>query len=451
MFAFKWSELTQIMQAQSFGSAPAEEISQIAVDSRKVEKGQLFFALKGEKVDGHQFVASAQAKGAVGAVVEKIPPEWPLDFPLLLVQDTLQALQNLAQANRQRAKIPVIAVTGSSGKTSTKDLLASILSVKQEVLKTHGNYNNELGLPLTLLELKPEHQFAVVEMGMRGLGEIDFLCRIACPTHGIITNIGKAHLELLGSQAKIAQAKCELLLHLSPEGAAVLPGDNADVQKYAQNFSGSKLFVGTDLIARNIRSEENGQRFEAVTPEGTAEIFLPVPGRHNVLNALSALGMALKLGISWQEIQLGLSNCSLSGKRLEIIQLKGLTLINDTYNANTDSMRAALQVLAEMGEKHQRTIAALGDMLELGECTQEEHQAIGRLVSELKINILLAVGELGRQIGQGVQGATEVYYFPDSQAAAEFAVGFCRAGDLLLAKASRAMQMEKIIEKFMNS
>ncbi len=450
MFAFKWMELAQIMQAEPRGQIPTAEIVQIATDSRKIEKGQLFFALKGENSDGHQFVASAQAKGAIGAVVEEIKPDWSADFPLLVVQDSLAALQSLAHANRQRANIPVIAVTGSSGKTSTKDLLASILAVRQEVLKTQGNYNNELGLPLTLLALEPKHQVAVVEMGMRGLGEIDFLCRIACPTHGIITNIGKAHLELLGSQAKIAQAKCELLSHLSAEGAAVLPGDNAEVQKYARNFSGGKLFLGSDLIAQEVRSESNGQRFKAVTPWGEAEIFLSVPGQHNVKNALAALGMALKLGISWQEIKTGLSNCSLSGKRLEIVQVKGLTLINDTYNANTDSMRAALQVLAEMGVNHQRKIAALGDMLELGTKTQEEHQAIGRLVSELKIEVLLAVGELGRQIGQEAEKTTEVYYFPDSQAAAEFAVGFCREGDLLLAKASRALQMEKIIEKLTN-
>ncbi|MBC7325502.1 MAG: UDP-N-acetylmuramoyl-tripeptide--D-alanyl-D-alanine ligase, partial [Moorella sp. (in: Bacteria)] len=278
--------------------------------------------------------------------------------------------------NREHYAVPVVAVTGSSGKTTTKDMIAGVLSAAFPTLKTPGNLNNEIGLPLTLLELDGRHRAAVVEMAMRGPGEIDYLCRLARPTAGVITNIGEAHFERLGSLEKIAQAKGELLEHIDRAGFALLNAHSPHIREQAARCRGKVYFFGlaegVDIRALNIRPEGRTTRFEVELPGARFEVHLPLPGRHNVLNALAAAGVGWALDLSVEQVKKGLERIALSGMRVEITEHKGVTVINDAYNANPSSMRAALDVLAQVAGPR-RKIAVLGNMLELGELAGAGH------------------------------------------------------------------------------
>lgn len=455
MFPFKWKKIAVTLDAEVKGRLPEQNIVKCAIDSRKVKAGELFFALKGENFDAHQFVEDVFKKGAVGAVVEKILPHWDKDFPLLIVKDTLKALQSLAAKNRLRSKAPVIAVTGSSGKTSTKDLIFAVLSQEKNTLKTLGNYNNEVGLPLTLLDIEEKHEAIVVEMGMRGLGQIKALCEIARPNIGVITNIGKAHLELLKSVENIARAKGELLDFIPSEGFALVHGDSPFISNEVRKCKGKVLFFGQgnnfDIYPKEIISRDKGNSFKVATPRGEFEAFLPLLGRHNIINSLAAIGIGLELGISIAKIVKGLSSVELSKMRLEIIEKKGISFINDAYNANFDSMKVGLEVLEDVAQNKKRKIAVLGDMLELGENTSEEHSNIGVFVASKKVDYLVTVGNLALHIANGAQKAgleeSKIKSYNNLDEAIEDLRGYLKEGDVLLAKGSRAMQMEKIVEQ----
>ena len=452
MLTYEIQEIAKVIGGQLLQGDPHTSIKGICTDSRKAKGGEIFVALQGQQ-DGHNFIAKALDQGVTALLVSQNITTLPAEVPVVLVADTLAALQQLASDNRSRLNIPVVAVTGSNGKTSTKDMLAAVLSTRFNTLKTEGNFNNELGLPLTLLNLTESHQAAVVEMGMRGLGEIHFLAEIAKPTAAVITNIGEAHLERLGSVRNIAMAKTEVLEHITPEGFAVLNADSPFIRELAERCQGQVIFYSVvgdaELKASNIRPDGNGVRYELVYPGGFQEIYLPVPGSHNVMNSLAAVGVGLQLGLSIAEIEQGLRNVALTHSRLEILQANGINIINDTYNANPSSTKAALQVLKETAAG--RKIAVLGDMYELGEREQVGHQEVGEAAAAIAVDALLAVGNLGQWIAQGglMAGLPQdrvVQCENNAQAVAELQK-IVKPGDTLLIKGSRGMRMEEIVKE----
>ncbi|NTW05688.1 MAG: UDP-N-acetylmuramoyl-tripeptide--D-alanyl-D-alanine ligase [Peptococcaceae bacterium] len=447
--------LEQISGAISASKVIAGEnvfFNSIAIDSRKAKEGDLFFALVGDKANGHQFINKALEAGAKGVVVsEEIREDISAGVAVFFVKDTLIALQSLAAYNRSLSGAMLIAVTGSSGKTSTKDLIYSVLSGKFRTLKTQGNFNNELGLPLTLLGLDEGHQVAVVEMGMRGNKEIDFLANIALPNGAVITNIGQAHIELLGSVDNIAKAKGELLEHIPEQGFGILYGDSPFIEREANRCKGKVILYGEkpeyDLYLGEVIPEKLGYRFSVDFEDSTEEFYLPLPGKHNVINSLAAIGVGHELGMSYQEIRDSLSRAKLSGMRMEVIEADGIKIINDAYNANPDSTRAAIYSLLDM--EGIRKIAVLGDMLELGDISIAAHKELGTEVNSSEVDILVAVGEMGRYIGMGAQGAgfpsEDIYYFKTALEAGEGLKEIFTGGDVILVKGSRGMKMEGFI------
>ncbi|MBZ4654713.1 MAG: UDP-N-acetylmuramoylalanyl-D-glutamyl-2,6-diaminopimelate/D-alanyl-D-alanyl ligase [Peptococcaceae bacterium] len=458
MYGLSLAKIAKIVQGVPLGGNQSVEPGGASIDTRKLKQGELFFALKGEKVDGHNFLAQAREQGAAGAVVNYRPRDFnDPEFPLIQVENTVKALQQLAVHVRKAFDGPVVGVTGSTGKTTTKDMVASVLAQKGEVLKTAGNYNNELGLPLTILSLEPSHWAMVIEMGMRGLGEIDFLCCISEPTHGIITNIGHTHQELLGTQEKIAQAKAELISHIPAQGGMMLNIDDKEILKpWLTNVRSPLLWYGLDPACHIWGdSMENlgkdGIKFTIHTQEGPGvDVTLPVPGKHNVLNSLAAAGIARQLGLSWQEIKEGLENTRLSHMRLEFINIpeKGIQVINDAYNANPSSMAAALEVL-KSAAGNGRAIAVLGDMYELGDYAEEGHLRVGHRANELDVAYLITVGSLGSMIARGAQEAGmnpgKIRTCQNNAEALSYLRDILKAGDVVLIKGSRAVRMEEIV------
>ncbi|WP_027366042.1 UDP-N-acetylmuramoyl-tripeptide--D-alanyl-D-alanine ligase [Desulfotruncus alcoholivorax] len=428
-------------------------LSRVCTDTRQIQKGDLFFALLGEKFDAHDFIDQA-INGGAGALVISRKVTVPEGVPVIQVRDTLVGLQELAAYNRRQFNVPVVGITGSSGKTTTKDMVAAILGTRYKVLKTKGNFNNEIGLPLTLLDFSDQHDVAVVEMAMRGPGEIDSLCRLARPTCAIINNIGVAHLERLGSEANIARAKGEILDHISPTGFALLPGDSEPAREQASRCYGKVLYFGFDqnfdIYAEDIHPEAGGNRFTAVMGNNRCNIFLPLPGLHNVMNALAAVGTGLLLGLTPGEIEKGLAGVALSGMRTEIINQAGYTIVNDAYNANPDSAVAALQALEELAGDR-RKVAVLGDMLELGTGAVAGHLRVGAAAVRHGVKLLVTVGELAEQIAEGAlqagkNTAMQIFSCAEKPEALKVLRRELRSGDMVLVKGSRGMRMEEIVK-----
>jgi len=431
-------------------------VTRVSTDTRQVLPGDLFFALRGDNFDAHNFVDQAVAGGA-GALVVSRDVQVPAQVPVIKVNDTLLGLQALAAYHRRQYNIPVVGITGSSGKTTTKDMIASVLASSWPVLKTKGNFNNEIGLPLTLLDLAEQHRAAVVEMAMRGPWEIHALCQIARPTCAVITNIGTAHLERLGSVANIAQAKGELLEHIPAEGFAQLPGDSQLAREQARRCHGQVLFFGLepglDIYAQEVRREGAGNRFTVVMGNIRQEVYLPLPGQHNIQNALAAFGVGILLGVQPEQAAAGLAQVTLSAMRMDIkeatINGGAVTIINDVYNANPDSTCAALQSLAEIAGGRRRAVAVLGDMLELGSGAVDGHRRVGSAAVRHQVAQLITVGQLSRETAQGVQLAGGVpgglVSCLSNAEALEVLKGVLQPGDVLLVKGSRGMQMEEII------
>ncbi len=426
----------------------ANRIAGFSIDTRALKQGELFFALKGER-DGHEFLVQAYEKGASGAVVSAFRSDIPL--PQIIVADTLQSLQLLAKKQLEKLAIPVVAVTGSNGKTTTKDMIAAILSTKYRTLKTEGNFNNEIGLPLTLLQLNPDHQAVVVEMAMRGRNQIRALTKIARPDIGVITNIAATHLELLGSMANIAAAKGELLTGLSADGTAVLNGDDSWCRALGKQFKGKVIYFGLDEgnEIRAVNIERRGwQMYFFVPALGGQEFQLPLPGLHNVRNALAALAVGSLLAVPGQLLVNGLKNLSLSSMRLEMVRgVKGTKIINDAYNANPSSTIASLKILKEVAAG--RSLAVLGDMFELGDYAVNGHKEVGRQAVELGLDYLVTVGDLAGIIGEEAlrQGMAKekVSHFQDTEQALRAVKAILRQGDTVLVKGSRGMKMEVIV------
>ncbi|MCG0276990.1 MAG: UDP-N-acetylmuramoyl-tripeptide--D-alanyl-D-alanine ligase [Thermanaeromonas sp.] len=454
MISFSVGDLCRVLGGELLLGEPDVKVQGISTDSRQIRGGEVFFALKGERFDGHDFVGEALAKGAVAAVVDR-RVEGIGRGGLILVRDTLKALQDLALYHRQTVfKGELIGVTGSCGKTTTKNLLARVLEAKFKVWKNPGNFNNEIGLPLTLLNLKPDHQVVVVEMGMRGKGEIASLCRIARPTVGVITNIGTAHLGRLGSVENIARAKRELLEALPEGGLAVLNGDDPWCRRLAEGLPVRTVFYGFEngatVQARDMATRGlEGVEFVARFPEKEAKVHLPVPGKHNVLNSLAALTVGYILGVNIDDMVTRLQEWPVESLRQEVLPgPRGSVIYNDTYNANPESVVAALEVLKELPG---RKIAVLGDMLELGEEGPELHRKVGRRAAEAGVAVLVTVGELAREIATGAIASgmpkEQVFSFLHPSEAGRFLARYLQRGDVALLKGSRAVKLEQALEE----
>ena len=427
----------------------------VETDTRKLTGGTLFVAFKGERFDGENFLAEAAARGATGAVVsDSCPGEKLKGAPQVVIRvpDTVKAYQQLAAFHRRRFELPVIAITGSNGKTTTKDLTAAVLSARLKVLKTAANFNNEIGLPLTLLQLTPEHEAAVVEIGMRGLGQIAALAPLAAPTIGIVTNVGETHIELLGSLENIAQAKAELVEAIKPGGTVILNADNRYVAEMKEKVRPGVRVVtfgiekAADVQAVNIRQTGGGTLFDCCIGGRLVELHLPMAGRHNVSNALAAIAAGTVLGLDGREIQQGLDSLEVTGMRFECSRRGKWEIVNDAYNASPMSMEAAITTLAEVASG--RRVLVLGDMLELGSFAAEAHRKVGRLAAESGAAMLVTCGKMSENIALGAEaaGMKEVFRAADHAAAAAILKERLRDGDTVLFKGSRGMRMEKIID-----
>ncbi len=454
MYEFTAGEIAGAVMGEIVQGDPGTVFKNVSTDTRQIDEGDLFIALIGERFDAHDFIDRAAAKKAGGAIVSRkvVTGSWP--GPVILVGDTLKALQDLAAYNRNKFGGLVVGVTGSNGKTTTKDLIAAVLEQKYTVLKTEGNLNNHIGLPLTLLKLDDGFGAAVLEMGMRGLREIDLLAGIAKPDGAVITNIGETHLERLGTVANIARAKGEILDHIEPGGFAILNGDDRMVRGQAGRCRGRVVFYGTGgempLRARNIRSL-GGRKisFTALTPGGEIDLDLPIPGRHNVLNALAAVGVGLEAGVAPGDIKKGLRDARLTSMRLSVIEGSRATVIDDTYNANPASVKAALEILADVG-KEKRKIAILGDMYELGTRAFDGHREVGEAAADRQVDVLVTVGGLAREIALGATLSetppAEIISFNTTGEAIEILGKVVRTGDVVLVKGSRGVKLEGIVE-----
>ncbi|PKM79399.1 MAG: UDP-N-acetylmuramoyl-tripeptide--D-alanyl-D-alanine ligase [Firmicutes bacterium HGW-Firmicutes-13] len=458
MDALNFEEIIKTTGGELLQGSTAVPITGFSIDTRTLNEGEVFVALKGEQTDGHEYVLKALEKGASGALVSHLNEgeDLPLDKVIIRVEDPLKALQQAAKYYREKFPVRVIGVTGSSGKTTTKDLIAGILSTRFNILKTEGNLNNHLGLPLMLFKLKRKHQMAVLEMGMSGRGEIRLLADLSHPEIGVITNIGEAHFELLGSVEAIAEAKGELLEVMNSKGTAILNGDDYRLRRMANKFKGQVIFYGlgkeVDCRGFDLVLEGRSTSFKVLIGNRKEEFTVPFPGEHNVYNALAAISCGLHVGLTAQEIRRGLADFKLSGMRMEIFETPGkVTVINDAYNANLSSTRASLKTLALMG-RGSRLTAVLGDMLELGSIAEESHREIGRYAASLGINNLLAVGELMKFAVEEAQtaGLSSFWHFARQNELKEKLREILQPGDYVLVKGSRGMKMENIVEYLKN-
>lgn len=428
------------------GDARADSVS---TDTRSIAAGSAFFALRGERFDANDFAAQAIAAGASIVVVERWTGGDPGNAAVVRVPDSLAALQRFAAWYRRQREIPVVGITGSNGKTSTKDFTAAVLGRAYSVCATRGNLNNHIGVPLSVLSLEQSHGAAVFEMGMNHAGEIAPLCEIAKPNLGIITNIGTAHIEFLGSRESIAEEKGALARALPEDGVLFLPA-GCDFHDYFKRRTKARVVTvgnGRGLIrAENLRQDEGRSHFTLVIDgKPSAQVELPVTGRHMVTNALLAAGTGWFLGMAPEEIAAGLSATVLTSGRLRRYLAGGVVVFDDTYNANPESMAAAVDTLAEtpLSDAGKRRFAVLGRMGELGPHAAEAHLKIGRLAAERGL-VVVAVGEGAEGIAQG---AGKAHHFPDGSTAADWLAANAKAGDAVLFKASRSAAIERVMRQ----
>jgi len=418
----------------------------VSTDTRKLAEGSAFFALRGENFDGDAFTGHALTSGAVVAVASRFEGQAPEGTAVIVVPDTLRALQRLAYWWRRQLDIPVVCITGSNGKTSTKDFTRDVLAKHFNVSSTKGNLNNHIGVPLTVLATTEEHTAAVWEMGMNHSGELAPLCEIAKPKYGIITNIGSAHIEFLGSREAIAEEKGTLARVLPDDGVLFLPAGCEFTDYFRKRTHAHLIPVGNGrgiVRAENIRFEAEGTGFTlAIEGVGEAEVFLPVPGRHMVTNALLAAAAGWKLGIPITDIVSGLSNTELTGGRLRRFERNGVTIIDDTYNANPESMAAAIDTLADTPLTNgARRFIVLGRMGELGAHAPAAHLKTGQQALAKKLTVIV-VGEGAEGIARGAGNAP---YFPDLDQAAAWLVREVKPGDVVLFKGSRTATVERVM------
>ena len=455
----KVKDIIKICDAQLVYGNEEEICQNFSKDTREIKKDDVYTGIKGENFDGNALYEKALENGAKVCILENIEiPEHIIerykDRTIIKVKNTIKAIQEIATYKREMYNIPVIAVTGSVGKTSTKDILASVISKKYKVLKTQGNLNNHIGLPLTILKLK-DHTAMVVEMGMNSLGEISVLSNIAKPTISVITNVGTAHIGILGSRENILKAKLEILEGMSKDGTLVINNDNDMLNNWNKNNNTYNVATfginnDSDVMAKDIKFEEYSTEFLAITKNEELNVKVPVGGEHFVYNALCSIVVGKLLNIDNKEILKGIEEFELTKNRMEIKKNKNnVTIINDCYNANYDSMKASLEYLSK--SKLKRKIAVLGDMLELGEYSKQLHEKVGVEVAKNKIDILITVGKeakniLNKAISMGIE-KENAYNFETNEQAIELLNKILKPEDIVLVKASNGMHFNKIIEK----
>jgi UDP-N-acetylmuramoyl-tripeptide--D-alanyl-D-alanine ligase len=447
------SEIAQFAEAALSSGDGTVVINKVSTDSRTIKPGELFVALHGENFEGHDFVEAGAKAGATGALVDL---NWagsvPNDFVLLRATDTLQAYQMLAANYRRSLTLKVLAITGSNGKTSTKDFAASVLARKFRVTKTEGNFNNHVGLPRTILEATSGDQIAVWELGMNHPGEIAALAKIAAPDVAIITNIGVAHIEFMGSREAIAMEKGALAEAIEPEGTVILNADDPFTQGIAERTRARVVLAGTtggSVRAIEIRQSAEGSEFTIVEGAHRCRAQLPVAGSHMVQNALLAVAAGRAFGLSIEECAAGLAAAPLTKARLQIKEIGGVQFLDDSYNANPDSMKAALRTLVELDADGKR-IAVLGEMRELGSESERGHREVGETAATLEVNQLITIGDTAELIAEGARtaGLQKVLSARSTAEAANLLGKIARPGDLVLIKGSRAARTEEVIEKF---
>jgi UDP-N-acetylmuramoyl-tripeptide--D-alanyl-D-alanine ligase len=436
------------------GECELKEIAQgYSIDSRTMQAGELFFAVKGERLDGHDYVHQALERGAVSAVVQKDQlARYPVKTCLLAVDDTLAALQTLATAVRRLWGKPLVGVTGSVGKTTTKEAIAHVLSSRYRVLKSEGNFNNHFGLPLMLLKLEPEHDIAVIEMGMSHAGEIAALAKIAQPEVGVVTVVAPVHLEYFDSIAGIARAKYELIESLPPGGTAVLNADDEYVSSFGRNFKGRVILFGTHRPA-NVRAENvesrgaEGSAFDVVVDGVRQRAILPLVGAHNITNALAAVAVGLERGIPLREIVAALATLTPADKRGQVVQVGNIKVVNDCYNSNPKALAAMVDALAAMPAT--RRIVVAGEMLELGPTGDEMHRCAGQHIAEKKIDLLLGVRGLAQTMVNAAKSAgMRAEFVATPEEAGAWLARETHDGDVVLLKASRDVKLERALEKW---
>ncbi len=444
MLSFFQASLTDLateLEGSSQQISAGAIVQGITTDSRAVGPGQLFVALRGEKFDGHDYVAAAIAQGAVAAIVDSDFEAG--DLPVIVVADTLKAYQTIGRWWRRKFAIPVIAITGSVGKTTTKEFIAALLSRYGTVLKTQANFNNEIGVPKTLLELRSDHDFAVIEMGMRGTGQIAELALIAEPTIGLICTVGTAHIELLGSREAIAQAKCELFAEMPKDSTAIFNADNALLVETAnQVWSGKTQSYG--FTQGDVRGSVEGGVLTIGDHPNAQRFPLPLPGDHNAINYLGALTVLQALGLSWEPFWAGIE-VELPGGRAKRYELAGdVVLLDETYNAGLESMLAALTLLAQTPGK--RRIAVLGTMKELGDFSIEFHERVGDRVDELGFDQLLILAEAAEAeaLSHHARSVPSEVFQTHEQVIARLKE-ILKPGDRVLFKASRSVGLDRVV------
>lgn len=430
------------------------EFNGVTIDTRKIEKGNLFVPFKGEQVDGHRFVEEALNKGAAAALWQKDVPNPPLGLPIIVVEDTLIALQELARSYRSDLDVKVVGITGSNGKTTTKDITASLLGLKYKVQKTEGNFNNHIGLPLTILGLEEDTEIAVLEMGMSSIGEIEFLTKLARPSAVIITNIGEAHLQDLGSRERIADAKLEIVKGLMDNGLIVYHGDEPLLFERLKSFEGNAhqstfgRFDYNTLYPMDIVQTDTGSHFKV---NGLPyEFELPVLGTHNILNALAGMLVAHYFGIPYEKMNEAFSTLKVTNMRMELVEgSNGEKVINDAYNASPTSMKAAIELVTSLSGYEQK-ILVLGDMLELGPEENSFHYGVGQEINPDQIDYVFTYGKLGEYIADGAKGnfpEDRVHSFLDKDVLLQKLKKVTNAQTLILVKGSRGMKLEEIVQK----
>lgn len=419
-------------------------IDNITTDTRKLCKNSLFVALKGDNFDGHNFIENAYEKGVVCVVSEK---KLNTDNPYILVKDTKVGLRDIAEYYRSLFNIPFVAVTGSSGKTTTKDVIASVLSRKFKTLKTQGNFNNEIGVPLTIFNLDNTYECAVIEMGMNNFGEIHNLSKIVKPDIAVITNVGVAHLENLGSREGILEAKCEIFHYLKKDGVKIVNGD-CDMLSTLEDVEFFAIDNKADYYATNIKSLGLEGIFATLNyKDEKIDVKIPYPGKYMVLNALTAFAVGKKLGLTNDEIKDGIENTEKTKMRFNVIKRDNYTVINDCYNANPDSVKSAIDILTEAEGKK---VAVLGDMFELGENEKHLHYQTGIYTANSNIDKIVLIGELSYNTYLGAKDANKtenVYYFKNQEDFFKEKDNILEKNDIILVKASRGMKFEKTVEE----
>lgn len=454
-------EILNVSKGKLMFGNPEAFVNGISTDSRTINKGDFFVPIRGENFDGNNFIQNAFERGAVGSFIEKgksTNVSQKEKINLIEVENPKFSMGELAKSYRQRFSLPYIAITGSNGKTSTKEMTASILETRYKVLKSEGSFNNDIGLPLTLFKLTREHQVAVLEMGMNNYGEIRRMVSIVPPDIGVVTNVAEAHIEFFGDLDNIAKAKYELIESMTEQNTAVLNADDQRVSNFSNRTKAKTIYFGLkssklNFSARDIRfvTEPYGLEFTLITPSGTSNAFLPTLGEHQVSNALAAVASTWQIHPDMEMVCAGLKNFKSEKMRMQIISINDFTVINDAYNANPKSMNAALETLNKIPAKGKK-IAVLADMLELGELQISAHQRIGRKAFNIGLDYLVTVGNIAKNIGDSAisEGLdkSKVSICESKEEAFVKIKDIIAPNDLILVKGSRKMKLEELIEMF---